>query len=193
MKDIRQIVAHNLVTLRKQNKLTQIELAAKINYSDKAISRWENGEVLPDLQILQSLSEVYNVPLSYMIEQHSENEKPKTKNNNWLLGMFFAIMVVWFIATIIFVYVKIFDDWAFWQIFVFAFSVSSLVARLYCGKWCQNKLYNMLASSSFMWSLITSIYLYFLELNLWLIFLVGVPSQICLIISMFIKNKKDKI
>ena len=49
MENIREIVRENLVKLRKERKLTQIELSQKIGYSDKAISRWETGEVTPDI------------------------------------------------------------------------------------------------------------------------------------------------
>ena len=68
MKNIREIVAGNLLALRKENKLTQIELAKMINFSDKAVSRWENGEVLPDLETLERVAKVYRVPLTYLME-----------------------------------------------------------------------------------------------------------------------------
>ena len=53
--DFKKQVAKNLVYYRKLNKMTQNELAQKLNYSDKAISKWERGENLPDLYILQVL------------------------------------------------------------------------------------------------------------------------------------------
>ena len=53
MEDIKDIVAVNLTNLRKANKITQLELAEKLNYSDKAISKWERGESLPDVVTLK--------------------------------------------------------------------------------------------------------------------------------------------
>ena len=79
MKNIREIVANNIVTLRKQNGYTQIELSEKINYSDKAISRWEKGEVLPDIETLDNLANIFDVPLSYMLEEH-QDAKPISNN-----------------------------------------------------------------------------------------------------------------
>ena len=58
MKDVRQIIAENLIELRKVNKLTQLELAEKLNYSDKAISKWERGESLPDVEILCQIADL---------------------------------------------------------------------------------------------------------------------------------------
>ena len=64
MKNTKEIIQQNLIALRKQNGLTQLELATKINYSDKAISRWEKGEVMPSVDILESLANVYGVQIA---------------------------------------------------------------------------------------------------------------------------------
>ena len=52
MEDVRKNIVSNLILLRKTNKMTQQELAKALNYSDKAISRWEVGESLPDIGVL---------------------------------------------------------------------------------------------------------------------------------------------
>ena len=52
MKELREIIGENLTELRKQKGYTQISLAEKLNYSDKAISKWENGSSLPPIDIL---------------------------------------------------------------------------------------------------------------------------------------------
>jgi tellurite methyltransferase len=52
MENVKEIIAKNLTELRKANKLTQGALAEKLNYSDKAISRWEHAETLPDIETL---------------------------------------------------------------------------------------------------------------------------------------------
>ena len=43
MDTLEEIVAYNLTELRKNARLTQAELAEKINYSDKSVSKWERG------------------------------------------------------------------------------------------------------------------------------------------------------
>jgi transcriptional regulator with XRE-family HTH domain len=47
--NVKEIIASNLASLRREHKLTQQQLAEKLNYSDKAVSRWENAETLPDI------------------------------------------------------------------------------------------------------------------------------------------------
>jgi len=52
IKDFNKIIGHNLLKLRKNMKLTQMEVAEKFNYSDKSISKWEKGESLPSVDVL---------------------------------------------------------------------------------------------------------------------------------------------
>ena len=63
MDDINKIIGKNLLILRKNAKLTQMELAERFNYSDKTISKWESGESLPSIEILYELAKFYNTTL----------------------------------------------------------------------------------------------------------------------------------
>ena len=58
--DIKENLARNLTLYRKASNLTQAELAEKLNYSDKAVSKWERGESVPDLYVLKQLADFYN-------------------------------------------------------------------------------------------------------------------------------------
>ena len=60
----KETVKENLIRLRREHKLTQLELSDKINYSDKAISRWETGEVTPDIETLEQLAMLYGIPIT---------------------------------------------------------------------------------------------------------------------------------
>ena len=53
-------------------KLTQIELAEKINYSDKAVSKWERGESIPDVTVLMSIAELFGVTLDFLVTERTE-------------------------------------------------------------------------------------------------------------------------
>ena len=56
--NVKEIIAANLCALRKENKLTQQQLAEKLNHSDKAVSRWENAETLPDIETLCKICDI---------------------------------------------------------------------------------------------------------------------------------------
>ena len=80
MENIKEVIKDNLIKLRKDNKLTQLELAQKIGYSDKAISRWETGETTPDVETLNSLASLYNVPISFFFEEYNAEKHGAQKN-----------------------------------------------------------------------------------------------------------------
>ena len=66
MNDIKDTIAKNLTELRTRAGFTQLQLAEKLNYSDKAVSKWERGEAVPDLRVLVKLSEIYGVTVDDM-------------------------------------------------------------------------------------------------------------------------------
>lgn len=195
MKSIREIVCSNLIMLRKQNKLTQQDLASKISYSDKAISRWEKGEVLPDIEVLQQLSNIYNVPLSYMLEEHSKEDNVAfiLRTTKRIATVMLSYITVWTAFIVLYVYLKIWHDFNYWQLFVWALPISVLVLLVMNNIW-GNKKYNIYLESFILWSLITAIFLQFLAEDVWLIYLVGVPIQLILIIQAIFYpfNKKRK-
>ena len=53
---IKQNFARNLLAYRKARGLTQSQLAEKLNYSDKSISKWERGDVLPDIVTISMIA-----------------------------------------------------------------------------------------------------------------------------------------
>ena len=75
MTDIKQIVSKNIAILRKQRGLTQLELAERLNYSDKAISKWERGESIPDIVVLKTIADMFEVTVDWLICDH-DNDAP---------------------------------------------------------------------------------------------------------------------
>ena len=73
--DIKQNVAKNITLLRKRNHWTQAELADRINYSDKAVSKWERGEAVPDIDTLYLLAELFGVTVDYFLHEDKDVQK----------------------------------------------------------------------------------------------------------------------
>ena len=80
MDNVNSVIAKNLVTLRKKSNLTQLQLAEKLNYSDKAISKWEKGEALPNINVLMALADFYEVKIQDIVYEHKVVEPKKSKN-----------------------------------------------------------------------------------------------------------------
>lgn len=193
MSNIREVVSNNILKLRKANNLTQIELAKKVNFSDKAVSRWEKGEVLPDLETLEKLSEVFNVPLSQIIEPQSKIEQNKTPTKNEMIFQALLICILWTFCTVFFIYLFIIEKTIYWQVFTLAIPITLSVV-LIANRRNGNFVFRTIMLSFITWTALSSIYLHFLHLNLWLIFLIGVPIQAAIISLYFIyKPKTEKV
>ena len=70
-----------LYRLRKQNQMSQLELAETINVSRQAISKWEIGTAFPSMDNLLALSKLYGVSIDYLVndDMASELEVPTVK------------------------------------------------------------------------------------------------------------------
>ena len=70
--------------MRKKNNWTQAKLADKLNYSDKAISKWERAEAVPDIETLHALAELFGVTVDYFLyygkQVQQEYVVPKIEN-----------------------------------------------------------------------------------------------------------------
>jgi transcriptional regulator with XRE-family HTH domain len=109
MEDLKQVIAQNIIELRKSMQLTQAELAEKLNYTDKAVSKWERAESIPDIIILKQIADLFGVSVDYLLEAEHKEEEFKTpysdkyKNRNRFIITLLATMLVWLIATTVFV------------------------------------------------------------------------------------------
>lgn len=194
MQDIKDIIAKNIIELRKKNHLTQGELAQKINYSDNAVSRWERGEVTPSIETLDAIAKTFNVPLSSLIEDNAKevsNIRDKKQITNKLAIILICCSIVWLIAIIAYVYIKLIFKLNIWTIFVWAVPISCLVLLPFNEYWGRY-IYKFVILSVFQWSILGALYLQCLQYNIWLIFIIGVPIQVALSIWAFIKPKNIK-
>jgi len=203
MEDIKIIIGKNLAALRKKKKLTQIELAEKFNYSDKAVSKWEQGATMPDIETLCELCDFYGVTLDYLRDEknilnpHYDTTKEKTILVNHVIMTLLLASIVWMVATIIFVYPIIFKHTksSYWLVFVWsvpATCLTTLVANVIFFR--RNKTVSFIFLTILVWSLLASVFLHFMiytdvSYNLWMLFILGIPSQIILILW-FIMRKK---
>ena len=67
MSDIKTIVAKNIAQLRQKASMTQMELAQILNYSDKAVSKWERELCYPDIFLLSDISNLIGVSIDEMV------------------------------------------------------------------------------------------------------------------------------
>lgn len=194
MNDLKQVIASNISKLRKQKKLTQLEFAKALNYSDKAISKWERAESIPDVIILKQIADLFGVTVDYIITEHVNDEKilvieekKKSKINKISLTLL-ATCPVWIISTIVFTFVLIFSNTFLWQAFVVGIPFSLLIFLIFNSIW-GNRRNNYFIVSCFVWSILLCFYLCFIKFNVWQLFILGIPAQISIILWSTLKRR----
>lgn len=197
MSEIKDILAKNLVKLRQAKKLTQSELAKQLNYSDKSISKWEHGDAVPPIDVLKEIADFYSVSLDFLVTEKIDEDflKKLAKDKNFtnkVIITLLAISFVWLIATFSFFYGYTLFNKYYWILFVGAVPVSVIVLQIFNSIWGKRK-YSFILYSLLIWTSLALLYLINLEINLWLLFILGVPLQIAIILWSQLKvSKKNR-
>lgn len=201
--EIRAVIAKNLVYFRKASKLTQLELAEKLLYSDKNISKWERGEAIPDIIVLSQLANLYGVTVNDFLCPHSEEEIPVVKNEKHKTKLFstkqlmitlLSTGLVWLVAVglfcICFNFIPALKDES-WKIYIMAIPVSFIVCLVFSSIWCTNML-NCIFVSCLTWSTALTFYICLpLEFS-WLSFILAIPVQVLALLWFVFRKIRDK-
>lgn len=196
METLKKTVGENLANLRKEKKLTQLELAEMFNYSDKAVSKWETGETLPELEVIYQLCEFYGVTLDYLTHEGEEQKqfvKEDTPDVNNIAITCLVGSIPWMIATIIFVYLLIINSFNYWPVFVWGVPLTSFVLLFNNHQVYHNRTFRFVSLSVLAWGLIASVFvtvLFHTSQLIWPLFLLGVPMQVSLALWYISKKRK---
>lgn len=194
---IKERIGKNIAFYRKQASLTQAGLAEKLNYSDKAVSKWERGESAPDILTLMQLAELFEVTVNDLIidpealpgnptsleaamSQVSEKALKRKANKNVILAL--SSTLCWFVALLFFVVISSFDIPYSWVPFFYAIPVNAIVLLSLRSAWHDYR-WNKALISLIVWGALASIFfsiMAFLDFNAWKIFLLGIPGQIAI-------------
>ncbi|MDI6619826.1 MAG: helix-turn-helix domain-containing protein [Clostridiales bacterium] len=190
MEELKPVIANNIIYLRKSMNWTQAELAQKLNYSDKAVSKWERAESIPDVIVLKRIADLFHVTIDYLMEsEHTENEaksqavSKQQKHNRFIIALL-SVSLVFLIATIIFVILRlgsVKSDISPWMVYVYAFPIAFIVLLVFNSLWGKRKT-NFAIITALVWGTLLAVYLSFLHKNIWLIFMIGIPSQIIILL-----------
>jgi transcriptional regulator with XRE-family HTH domain len=203
---LKSVIAANISDLRRKNGMTQLDLAEKLNYTDKAISKWERGESLPDVLVLKSIADLFGVTVDYLLEEehpipaadHAEDEDAARKQQSirtrgFVTGM--SILLVWLVATVLFMIadmasVDMVDQWL---VFMYAVPASMVLWLVLNSVWFDRRR-NYLIISLLMWSILATVYATVwrvADYNAWIIFMLGLPGQAIILMWSRLKQKGD--
>lgn len=175
--EIRSNFSQNLIKLRKANNLTQLALAEKLNYSDKAVSKWEVGSVLPDVETMTHIAEFFGTTVNDLIYPPKNKFKKIFYHNN-IVTTLILFACSWFLATIIYFILENTTSLnRVWLTFIITLPLSMIILTV-CSKLWFKKIVFTLSLSGLMWTTILAIYLIINNLSLWFIFIIGVVGQV---------------
>ena len=205
-------IGTNIAMYRKNAGLTQAGLAAILNYSDKAISKWERGESIPDVTTLVVLAEQFEITVNDLLSDPdalpedvdpTKLEKVMTKvsekalrrkaNKNVILAL--SSTLVWFVAMLIFVVLSSVNIPYSELAFLYAVPVNSIVLISLRSAW-QDYRWNRWLISGIVWGFLAAIYatlVTLLKFDMWRIFLLGIPGEIAIMLwfRLFTPSRED--
>lgn len=211
MNNLATIIGKNIAGLRKKKGLTQQELAERVNYSDKSISKWELGYAAPSIDILIDIASFFGVTVDYLLKEQSEESIADTINSeekkedearvsaNKAVFLAMSMTFVLLVALSIYFSEHLFQGGVNWLknlvIFLWMIPAGSAIAALEIHRFYHNRVAVIVLLSLFIWSLLIAFCVQFGFVNenpeqIWFILGVGVPLQVILILATQIRFKK---
>ena len=197
--NLKDFIGKNIAAYRKRSGFTQAGLAEKLNYSDKAISKWERGDSVPDVLTLAQLAQLFDVSVDDLLKdpdalpedtgvvQHAMEKVvartlKRKANKNIILGL--SSVLVWFLAVLCFVVLSSVEVSFSWLAFIGAIPINCIVLLSLRCAWKDFR-WNRALISGTMWGGLVTLYVMLLvlgNLNIWKMFLLGIPGQIAILL-----------
>ncbi|MBR6638079.1 MAG: helix-turn-helix transcriptional regulator [Lachnospiraceae bacterium] len=203
MEDIKSVIAKNIYTLRTANKMTQLEMAERLNYSDKAVSKWERAEGLPDIVVIKQIADMFGVTVDYLMSTEEERaakgfvqekqvveQGPRKYTPAHRLITVISLIGIWTISLGLF-FIFWTQELFVWQVFIYTLPVFFITWLVFNSTW-GNRRNNLYIVSALVWSILLVLYVALLKYNVWMIFLLGIPAQIIVYLSFRINRVRKR-
>ena len=206
---LKKQIGANIASYRKSMQLTQARLAEKLNYSDKAVSKWERGESAPDVQTLVQMADLFGISVNdLLIDPNALPENPgtvervmgravektlKRKADKKIILMLSSVLV-WFVALFLFVVLSTLNIPKTWMAFIYSIPVNAIVLLSLRSAWRDFR-WNQGLISAIVWGSLLSIYmtlLMFFNINMWKLFILGIPGQFAVLLWFRLYRKSPK-
>lgn len=202
-------IGSNITYYRKAQGMTQAELAQRLNYSDKAVSKWERGESIPDVLTLADIAGQFGITINALV-YGPEPEKPETlppepqnppeapaqadapapkkitdriRHNRKVIQGLVSILV-WIVVLAFYVLLDSFDLPYLWLLFLVGIPAHAITLLSLRSAW-QMYNWNMILISIIMWGSIVCLHvvIYLIShINIWRLLLMGALGQIAIVL-----------
>ena len=193
LSELKLVSASNIIRLRTEAHLTQAELGAKLNYSDKTISKWERGEAIPDAYVLTQIAALFDVSVDYLLSSHDKWEAPpeedeqmkKPRYSEWKI-ILLAVISVWTGFLTAFVALWIFGI-IWWEIFLVALPASIVVLTVLLSVFRRRR-YLSWCISALVFSILLLIFAVIPDMRWWQLLILTIPAELIVFLSFHLRE-----
>ena len=186
---LQQRIAENIAYYRKQNGDTQADLAEKLNYSDKSVSKWERAEGTPDIFILSKIADLYHITVQDLLRQ---KKVPKAATRHLIVNLL-SVGLVWLVMTTLFCLAKILNvlsPWA-WLVFIYGIPITGIVCQVFSALWW-GRIAQVISCSLILWGIGLSLVLSLQIEGVFLLFVICAVLEILLILFYLLRYFRRK-
>ena len=196
MDELKASFASNLIRLRTAAGLTQTALGEKLHYSDKAVSKWERAESVPDAYVLTELARLFGVTVDQLLSPNAHWAPPptlatETETYSRQFIILCTVAAIWTLCMVEFVVVWIVLGAIHWIVFVTAVPLSLVALLVFNSVWFRGRR-NMFIVMALVLSLVLLIYLLLLKYNIWQVFLILVPAELLVFLAFQVRKQTLK-
>ena len=189
MEDFKLVIARRIASLRQQAGMTQAELAQRLHYSDKAVSKWERGESIPDVGVLKRIADLFGITVDALLGEdgaHKHASEPADEKNRRLITAI-TLTGVFALALLVFIILRT------WLVGLYLVPVAAIVWLVFNSLWFDRER-NFLIVSVLMWSVLVCVCatLSCFGVHRWEVLLLGLPGQLIIWLCSKFGRRQEK-
>ena len=200
--NLQSVIAGNIAALRRARGFTQAELAEKLGYSGKSVSKWERGDGLPDVLCLKAMADLFGVSVDYMLtadhpdpaaEVTGDGEAAETPpkevyqvNRRTIAAL--SVAGVWLLAALVFV-VGLIAGKTLVTPFFLALPVSAILLIVFSSLW-GTRTHLFFSVTALVWGVLLSVCWVLRGKDPWLLLVLGIPATVVVWLSCRVTTKK---
>ena len=196
----KEILSQNIAFFRKKLNLSQSELGAKIQNSNKNISKWEKGETTPDIFTLKKLAVVFGVSVDTLLNPISEDNKIAIKTKSVvplrfkIYTLLLVVSIIILCSCVVFYILKSLNVTNFHLYYVFIYTLPLIDLSVFIFLCCIRKKVDVISLSLFGWLITICVHISLLKFqNIAYVYIVAAGYQLLVIFLTFMVNTKKTI
>ena len=180
--DWKKNIADNIARLRTGAGLTQAQFAEKLNYTDKAVSKWERAESLPDVLVLKQIADLFGIKIDDLLAVPAalclpaKDAETQAKKRNRRQISLLSAAGVWLLVIVCFIVLVVCKVPRAWLCFLWGAPATVTDLLVFNAIWGRYRR-NFLFISLLIWTLAAALYVTIAIWHFWYIFLFALPLQ----------------